>query len=216
MRTRPLSTVLPAAGLALLLLVVASSAPAAAQRDEAPPGRAATVEAGFAGAPASVDLGPEGSARVPVTLLLEVAGSGCSEPTAVPVAVGVEPTDGLRAALDRAEAVLEVPAGPGPHRVGETLALHVSGVGPGLVRVVARPLVSPESCLGLAGAPSQAEATLEVAAPAGAPQGQAEAGGTRPIRLAEGGPGPVRTFLLAGAAGVAVALLLRARPWKGA
>lgn len=173
------------------------------------------AEVGFVRAPRHVDLGPQGAASVPVTVFLRVP-TGCAEAVAVPVVVGVAATDGLRAALDRAEAVLEVPPGPGPKEARATLSLHVTGVGPGTLRLDAEARLPPESCLGLAGAQDRASHSVQVAAPRALPQtGQAEPGGTRPISLHEEPPrDPFVPMLVAGVA-LGLGLLLRARPWRG-
>jgi hypothetical protein len=182
----------------------------------APPARAdGLAEVGFAAAPREVDLGPQGSAVAPVTVFLRVA-TGCAEATSVPVVVSVAGTDGLRAAFDRAEAVLHLPAGPGPQEARQTLDLHVTGVGPGTLRLDAEARFPPQSCLGLAGAQDRASHAVAVASPATAPPpGQAEPDGTRPIALKEAPPrDPMLPLLVAGAA-LGIGLLLRARPWKG-
>lgn len=189
----------------LALAALALLAPSAAAADLA--------EVGFSRAPTRLDLGPEGAATVPVTVFLSVP-TGCVGEVPVPVAVDAAATDGLRAAFDRAEAVLRVPAGPGPHRAEAQLGLHVSGVGPGIVSLRAEARFPPESCLGLAGAQAVAKGSLEVAAPPSLRvEGRADAGGTRPIALAEAwSHGDVVPVLLVVAAGaLALGLAFRER-----
>lgn len=198
------------AGWTLLLAMLALLAPPAAAAELA--------EAGFSGTPRELDLGPQGAASVPVTVFLEVA-TGCAGEVAVPVAVDSAATDGLRAAFERAEAVLRVPPGPGPHRVEATLGLAVSGVGPGVVTMRAQAVFPPESCLGLAGAEAGAGASLAVAAPP-APRGDGTGGadGTRPIVLAEEDRADalLPTLLLVAAGGMALLVALRGRSLRGA
>jgi hypothetical protein len=194
-------------GWLLVLLGLALLAPAARAEGLA--------EVGFHGAPDEMDLGPDGSATAPVTVVLRVA-TGCAEATSVPVVVSAAGTDGLRAAFDRAEAILDVPPGPGPHEARQTLALHVTGVGPGMVRLDAQPRFPPGSCLGLAGVQDpHATQAVKVSPPLpAAPGGKAGTDGTRPIALQEPpGRSPLVPLLVAGAA-LGAGLLLRGRSWR--